>query len=222
MRMDRVAHECAAFLSAHIDLRSCLEIRALPGVVRSKDLVARVDAFIDEHMEELVTLRPIMQIDRVCVEVLHASRQELDCASARALCQLVLDWIHSQWLEDERLTLDALKSKNHLLYLGSDNTLEDCEEIEEGSANDSEIVQDYKKSNQQIPKQAKKVSKIMIGITISRIFIGSHDPSRDPEDQSGEFDTNIFDTVAPNLVLNGTETKNVNFCRKVIKFHLTF
>ena len=51
-------------------------------------------------------------------------------------------------LEDERLTLEKLCSRQHLLYMGRENRLEDCNSIEEGSANDSEIIQDYKKVNQ--------------------------------------------------------------------------
>jgi hypothetical protein len=35
-----------------------------------------------------------------------------------------------------------------LLFLAPDNTLRDCDGIVEGSAIDSEIVQDYKKGNQ--------------------------------------------------------------------------
>lgn len=80
-------------------------------------------------------------------------------AQNQSVCQLVLDWIHRQWLDDEKLTLDQLKSKKHLLYMGKNNSLEDCEDIEEGSPNDSDIVQDYKKVNQQIPKQNKKVRR---------------------------------------------------------------
>ena len=60
-------------------------------------------------------------------------------------------------MEDEKLTLENLVNKKHLLYLGKDNTLEDCDGIEEGSAKDSDIVQDYKKVNQQLPSRGKKV-----------------------------------------------------------------
>lgn len=46
-----------------------------------------------------------------------------------------------------------------MLHLGRDNALEDCDQIEEGSVKDSEIIQDYKKSNQKMPKQTKKVRR---------------------------------------------------------------
>ena len=109
LRMERVASECASFLSEHLDLQSCLELRALPGVARHSDLVRIVDDFIDRNMDELLKMPNIMAMDRVCVEVLHATKEEIEMAQAKSLAQLVLDWIHGQWLEDEKLTLDALK-----------------------------------------------------------------------------------------------------------------
>ncbi len=189
--MERAVRQCAEFLAQNLDLRTCLELRALPGVARRKDIVHDVDAFIDKNIEAL--LRGAMpgdsdgevggvgsgvrngdgssngsssgvglaSVDRVCVEVLHGSREELELAQSRSLSQLVLDWIHGQWLEDERLTLEAIKDKKHLLFLDKDNSLEDCQAIEEGSPHDSEIIQDYKKTNmhQHQSKQAKKVRR---------------------------------------------------------------
>ena len=38
--------------------------------------------------------------------------------------------------------------QRYLLFLAGDNTLQDCDGIAEGSAIDSEIIQDYKKGNQ--------------------------------------------------------------------------
>jgi hypothetical protein len=40
--------------------------------------------------------------------------------------------------------------------MAKDNALQDCEEIEEGSPNDSDIIQDYKKHNQQLPLNCLK------------------------------------------------------------------
>ncbi len=165
LRMDRAARQCADFLSAHLDLRSCLEVRALPGVSRRLDVVRSVDAFIRRNMDELLRTLPqngvLTALDKVKVEVLHASREELEAARARSVAQLVLDWIRAQWMGDERLTMDMLRDKAHMLFLSKDNTLEDCEEIAEGSENDSEIVQDYRRSNQQQhPKQQQHLKKV--------------------------------------------------------------
>jgi len=159
LRMDRAALACASFLRQHMDTANCLELRALPGVSSLTDLVKSVDAFIEANVDELVANgRELASLERIRVEVLHARREELEMTQARSLSQLVLDWVHREWLEDDRLTLDALKAKTHLLFLSSDHALDDCEVIAEGSANDSEIVQDYKQTNAQ-QAQAKAASK---------------------------------------------------------------
>lgn len=110
-------------------------------------------------------------LPRLCIEVLHGSKEEMDAAQSKSICQLVLDWIHSQWLEDQKLSLETLAGKKHLLYLGKNNTMQDCDGIEEGSANDSDIIKDYKKVNQQMPKSGKKVGRprsyfILLGIPL--------------------------------------------------------
>ena len=162
LRMGRVEGQVAHFMCRNIGLQTCLELRSLPGVSRRPEIVRVVDAFIEDNVERLYEDAALLQgVDRLRVEVLHGSREELELTRPGSLCQLVLDWIHGQWLEDEQLSLQALKAKKHLLFLDKDNWLEDCQSIEEGSAKDSEIIQDYKKTNQQQQgqKQEKKVRR---------------------------------------------------------------
>jgi hypothetical protein len=55
-----------------------LEIRALPGVGRLKDLAKKVDKVINENMEALLSL------DRICIEVLHNCKEEpISCNPCR-------------------------------------------------------------------------------------------------------------------------------------------
>lgn len=161
LKMDRVARECINFMTdeRNLDLDTCLELRALPGVGRMKDLVVQVDEFIDKNLKALIKTQRLLSLDRICVEVLHSSKEEHDLAQPEPISRMVLDWIHDLWLEDDKLTLSHLKEKKHLLYMAKDNTLQDCEEIEEGSANDSEIIQDYKKNNKLPKNQGKKVKR---------------------------------------------------------------
>jgi hypothetical protein len=90
---------------------------------------------------------------------LHGNREDLWSSfhSDSLLSGLVLDWLHSHWLEDEMITLEGLRGKKHLLYLRADvNALQDCQGIEIGSPmGDSEIVQDYRKINSQTSKEGK-------------------------------------------------------------------
>ena len=62
--------------------------------------------------------------------MLCATRDELDAAAAlpEKLSRRVLDWLHVQWLDDDRLTIDDLRRKKHLLYLSpDDNAFRDCQ-----------------------------------------------------------------------------------------------
>ena len=66
---------------------------------------------------------------------------------------LVLDWAHQKWLDDDSIEIDeAFMQKSTLLIMSKDNSLKDCKEVEDGSAQDSELIQDYKKSNQHLDK----------------------------------------------------------------------
>ena len=62
--------------------------------------------------------------------MLCATRDELDAAAAlpEKLSRRVLDWLHVQWLDDDRLTIEDLRGKKHLLYLSpDDNAFRDCQ-----------------------------------------------------------------------------------------------
>ena len=62
--------------------------------------------------------------------MLCATRDELDAAASlpEKLSRRVLDWLHVQWLDDDRLTIEDLKKKKHLLYLSpDDNAFRDCQ-----------------------------------------------------------------------------------------------
>ena len=122
---------------------------------RGFNFLQQVDDFIaTANVEQLQTNRVFMALPRLCVEVLHAVKEERDAVQARPLSELVLDWAHRKWLDDASCTLDGIveKQPTMLIMNPSDNSLRDCQEVEEGSAQDSEIIQDYKKNNQHFEK----------------------------------------------------------------------
>ena len=72
--------------------------------------------------------------------------------------------------------MSALLQRN-LLFVAGDHTLQDCDIIEQGSVNDSDVIQDYKKENQHYPSKAanKKVRDPQI-----LYFIYSKVPNNEP------------------------------------------
>jgi len=160
LKMYRVASECARFLSSNVNLDNCLELRSMAAIMsRMPELAERVDAFVSEHIGVLRESRAFFALPRIDVEVLCATRDELEVAAAlpEKLSRRVLDWLHVQWLDDDRLTIAGLQEKKHLLYLSpADNAFRDCQSLEEGSPGFSEIVQDYKKVNRKDSKEGKQ------------------------------------------------------------------
>ncbi|CAB4056548.1 IVNS1ABP [Lepeophtheirus salmonis] len=145
----------------HSHLTTCFETRALTGIICSKlssDLLSKVDKFIADNLMALRESRELRSLPRICLEILHNSKEGLESALVPNLCQLCLIWIHQQWNEDECLTIEDLTSKDYLLFIAEDNTLQDCDLIGEDSQINSERIQDYKKSNH--TSKAKKSPRI--------------------------------------------------------------
>ena len=58
------------------------------------DLLAKVDEFIETNLEQLGETRQLRALPRICLEVLHLSKEERDAAQLpRPLCELALDWL---------------------------------------------------------------------------------------------------------------------------------
>ena len=75
------------------------------------DFISRVDEFIETNFEALEESRELRSLPRIRIEILHLSKEEKEQALAKPLCELALDWIRSQWLEDESLNLETLSER---------------------------------------------------------------------------------------------------------------
>ncbi|CAL4058787.1 unnamed protein product, partial [Meganyctiphanes norvegica] len=143
LKMETVAHACGEHLVAHMTPETCLSVRAIAGIRSNEQLCSRVDEYIQQQNDLVVVTRDALGVPKLQVAVIHSSQEEA-AITGHALSRLVLDWVKRMITTDE-YTLDALKDKKHMLYLSSDNSLHDCMDIQNGAANDSEMVQDYKK-----------------------------------------------------------------------------
>ena len=57
------------------------------------DLMDKIDDFIETNLEQLSETRQLRALPRICMEVLHLSKEERDAAlHPRPLCELALDW----------------------------------------------------------------------------------------------------------------------------------
>ena len=150
--------QCGEFLVSGMGLDNCLELRRVVAASDPDGAFARsIDDFIGKNMDALRTSKELISLQRIVVEILHERKEDMESMPSACLSQLTLDWIHSQWLEDDQMKLRDLVEKKHLLRMGEDNALEDCGKSQEILAEDTEIIQDYKKIIQLLPNNNNKM-----------------------------------------------------------------
>lgn len=157
LKMETVAQSCGEYLVAHLTPESCLSIRAINGIASNPHLAERIDEFILQQSDLVLVTRDALGVPKLQVSVIHMTHDEANI-TGRALCNLVLDWLKKQVIEEE-FQLDLLKEKKHMLYLNMDNSLHDCSDIQSGDPNDSDMVQDYKKMSRKLSQTNIKVRR---------------------------------------------------------------
>ena len=71
-----------------------LNIRKTSEENRKIDLMSCVDEFIEGNMDLLGESRELRALPRICLEILHLTKEERDAAQLpRPLCELALDWL---------------------------------------------------------------------------------------------------------------------------------
>ena len=61
---------------------------------KKSDLLSKVDEFIETNLEQLGETRQLRALPRICLEILHLTKEERDAAQhPRPLCELALDWL---------------------------------------------------------------------------------------------------------------------------------
>lgn len=162
LKMERAARKCGEYLVAHLNPENCIGIRSIPGLCSDQDLCGVIDTYIQREIKNVAQSKELHALPRVQVEVLRNSQGEIDIAHGEHLCNLILDWIRQDF-ENEDVAVNALTEKVHLLYVNIDHSLHDCNDIQNGDFNDSDIIQDYKKKSKQYglpPGKNKKKSLI--------------------------------------------------------------
>ncbi|XP_045127226.1 influenza virus NS1A-binding protein homolog isoform X2 [Portunus trituberculatus] len=157
LKLESVAQASGEYLVNHLTPESCLAVRAINGIASNKELVARVDEYIQQLKDLVKVTQDALTLPRLQVTVVHRNQDEA-AITGRALCSLVMDWVRKQ-MEEEEMMLDSMKEKKHMLYLNIDNSLHDCSDIRSGELHDSDIVQDYKKMSRKLSQTNMKIRR---------------------------------------------------------------
>ncbi|KAF6197724.1 hypothetical protein GE061_008690 [Apolygus lucorum] len=128
--MDRVAKRCASYLVDNLSPDTCVGVRSLPGIAKTKEFVATVDEYIAKNFDEVSQSPSFLSLPCICLEVLTSTKAEMS-------------------LVDRALSVASLSTDSHAVS-GLDNSLQDCSQLPSGDAGDTELVQDYKRLSRSI------------------------------------------------------------------------
>ncbi|XP_035224105.1 influenza virus NS1A-binding protein homolog isoform X1 [Stegodyphus dumicola] len=163
LRMFSAAKQCGKYLVENMTPDNCIGLRSLPGIASNPDLLIKVDNFIRQNISEVAKSKELLALPTIPVELLQNSHEEKIATNLKHMCDMVLDWVKAI-TDDQDISIDDLTQKVHMLYLNPDRTLHDCNDIENGDLQDSEVIQDYKKLSRKVSvpgtgKSRRKISQ---------------------------------------------------------------
>jgi len=143
LKMHPAAQACSQFLAEHLNPLNCLKIRAFANRYCDEQLTSTTDAFIQEHIEEVMGTQEIKSLPFLQVDVLGVDDQDRTATGVSEVCKQVVSWLqvnlHNQPLEE--LGKHLMK-----LYLGADNMIRDLYDTDDEHINASEEIIDYKRA----------------------------------------------------------------------------
>ncbi|XP_022244488.1 influenza virus NS1A-binding protein homolog isoform X2 [Limulus polyphemus] len=159
LRMTSAARQCHDFLIKHLTPDNCIDVRSIPGVSADSapEFIAAVDNYIRQNIDDIIQEKVFLSLPHIQVKQLQKSSEEMQATNHRHLCEMVLDWIKKCFDEND-LKTGLVYEKVHMLYLNEDGTLHDCNDIENGDVQDSDIIQDYKKLSRRVSLPNRRLS----------------------------------------------------------------
>ncbi|KAK6740329.1 hypothetical protein RB195_008660 [Necator americanus] len=158
LQMTPVVKACANFLAENLNLKNCIGIRRQANFNNDVYLLGKVDTFIQENFEKIVD-ESVEFTQLPCVK----TRIILPAEDGRAanlekgthIAESALDYFNRLPHDRAEHSIEMLTHKTTLLYLGEDQMLTDCAEMDDKSSVGScDIIQDYKRSGKDAARAA--------------------------------------------------------------------
>lgn len=160
LKMTSVAQKCGEFLASTLTPETCLATRSINGVINDPLLLNSVDNYIKDKISEVIKCKYVEKLDKIKIEVLQNSDQEIDSVNPRHLFTLISDWIRKEF-DESRLTSNQLLMKTYMLYLNTiDRSLHDCLDIENGDHNYSEVIHEYKSLSRKLSTTRRSTENV--------------------------------------------------------------
>lgn len=141
LRIASAAKACSDFLMANLSPSNCLEIRSIAIDAQLKSVV---DRYIQNHIIEITNNTKISSLPRILVEIIGVDDVSLGNKHDSHLFHLVFNWAKNVFSQDSRALL-TLAEQINVLYLDSDQNLQDCRDLNDSSYDEDDVVNDYKK-----------------------------------------------------------------------------
>ncbi|KAI1709730.1 kelch motif domain-containing protein [Ditylenchus destructor] len=153
-----VANACARYLAEHLSFNNCIGIRKQANFNDDEFLVAKVDSFIAENFEKVISdSQELSQLPCIKVRIIVENQQEEH--TGQYLAEKCLYYFQQSPRLTERLEQQKESEKSHLLFLSEDAQLQDCCDMDDQSSVGScEVVQDYKRAGKHTGKSSKTAS----------------------------------------------------------------
>jgi len=142
---------CAQYLIARLSVENCLGIRRFANSLYDDSLSSEADNYIRDHILKIIEgSKEFRSLPKIKIEVASTNEEDSRSFNEGHVASLVLDWLKKHIQGNYDRLEEAVENDVNLLYLHSDNTLHDCIECNDNddsaALNNSEIIQDYKKT----------------------------------------------------------------------------
>ncbi|XP_071947341.1 influenza virus NS1A-binding protein homolog [Antedon mediterranea] len=136
LEVSRVRSACKDHIVSYLSAKNSLGMRLFAEAQKDKDLIATIDSFILENIEDITLSNEFHQLPRLQIEVI--AMKELACVSDRVIFEMALDWTRRTVRHGSDIT--TLMQSVQTLLLTEGNLLKDVNEMENL---DPELILDY-------------------------------------------------------------------------------
>ncbi|XP_032234210.1 kelch-like protein diablo [Nematostella vectensis] len=124
--MNELVSDLEDFIRKEILPTEWLAIRVFAVRNDVQELLAMVEEFIANNIEEIFQKQAFLKLPRLQVELTARHSEDSPSMEPGSLCQLAVHWVYSQLKDDDEATTSALLEHTHIMYLTDEGKLKEC------------------------------------------------------------------------------------------------
>ncbi|VDK62487.1 unnamed protein product [Onchocerca ochengi] len=155
LQVTPVAKACARYLIENLNVMDCIGIRRQANI-NDDVLVEQVDNFIAKNFAQIVDESPeFTHLPLIKVRLILSTDDTKRLCWGEDIALRVVQYFQSLSHTNDRVEqwIEQLVEKTHMLYMETDDKLQDCLEMNDhSSVGASDIIQDYKRTGGYLPR----------------------------------------------------------------------